>query len=150
MSQLLVLCYHAVSPTWTAPLSVTPEAFERQISSLVGQQWTPATFTEVVRRPPAKKTLVITFDDASRRSSNTRRRSCVELGATATVFAPTDYISRQAPLAWAGLDHWQGTPDARELTPMSWEDLRELVDLGWEIGSHTRTHPLLPSWTTRC
>ena len=29
MSDLLVLCYHAVSPRWQADLSITPEALER-------------------------------------------------------------------------------------------------------------------------
>ena len=28
---------------------------------------------------------------------------------------------------------------------MSWEELGELVEEGWEIGSHTRTHPRLPT-----
>jgi len=59
------------------------------------------------------------------------------------VFAPTDYISRRAPLAWTGLDRWVHTADAAELTPMSWDDLGELAERGWEVGSHTRTHPLL-------
>jgi peptidoglycan/xylan/chitin deacetylase (PgdA/CDA1 family) len=27
---------------------------------------------------------------------------------------------------------------------MSWDQLRGLADHGWEIGSHTRTHPRLP------
>ncbi len=26
---------------------------------------------------------------------------------------------------------------------MDWEDLRQLTDVGWEIGSHTCTHPRL-------
>ncbi len=28
--------------------------------------------------------------------------------------------------------------------PMSWDELRGLDAAGWEIGSHTRTHPHLP------
>jgi peptidoglycan/xylan/chitin deacetylase (PgdA/CDA1 family) len=27
--------------------------------------------------------------------------------------------------------------------PMSWDEVRKLADAGWEIGSHTRTHPRL-------
>jgi peptidoglycan/xylan/chitin deacetylase (PgdA/CDA1 family) len=142
MNRPFVLCYHAISPTWSAGLSVTPEAFESQISFLLGRGWRAATFAEVVRSAPAK-TIAITFDDAFSSVKTYALPILRRLGAPATVFAPSDYISRQAPLAWLGLDHWSDGPDAAELTPMSWEDLGELADLGWEIGSHTRSHPLL-------
>lgn len=143
MSQLLVLCYHAISPRWAAPLAITPDAFERQISNLVRQGWASATFIEVVRRPPGSKTMVITFDDAFASVKRYAAPVLSRFGLTATVFVPTAYVSKRAPLGWSGLDYWQETPDAHELTPLSWDDLGELADLGWEIGSHTRTHPRL-------
>lgn len=142
MSELLVLCYHAISPRWSAGLSVTPEAFERQIVNLVRHGWRASTFSECVRQPSAK-TMVITFDDAFLSVKTYAEPILTELGVRATVFVPTDYISRGAPLAWPGLDHWQHGPDAAELTPMTWDDLCGLSELGWEIGSHTRTHPQL-------
>jgi peptidoglycan/xylan/chitin deacetylase (PgdA/CDA1 family) len=145
VSELLVLCYHAISPTWSASLSVTPDAFERQISNLVRRGWTAATFTEVVRRTPEGKTVVLTFDDAFASVKTYALPVLRQLGVKATVFAPTDYISRQAPLAWPGLEHWERSPDANELTAMTWDDLGELAELGWEIGSHSRTHPFLTS-----
>jgi peptidoglycan/xylan/chitin deacetylase (PgdA/CDA1 family) len=145
VSQLLVLCYHAVSPGWSADLSVTPDAFERQISGLVREGWTSSTFTEVIRgtRTRGGKTLVVTFDDAFLSVKTYALPVLRELGVVGTVFAPTDYVTRHAPLAWLGLDHWQRGPDAAELTPMTWDDLGELAEVGWEIGSHTRTHPPL-------
>jgi peptidoglycan/xylan/chitin deacetylase (PgdA/CDA1 family) len=142
-SPLLVICYHAISPTWKAELSVTPGAFERQISALVKDGWSPTTFTEAIRGPRSTKTMVITFDDAFGSVKTYAEPVLSRLGAPATVFAPTDYISRGAPLAWAGLDHWAEGPDAAELSPMSWDQLSELAAIGWEIGSHTRTHPKL-------
>lgn len=143
VSELLVLCYHAISPTWSAGLSVTPEAFERQISSFARTGWGSANFSDAVRGRPVGKTLVITFDDSFASVKRYALPVLDRLGFTATAFAPTDYISRQAPLAWTGLDHWVQTADAAELTPMSWDDLGELAERGWEVGSHTRTHPLL-------
>jgi peptidoglycan/xylan/chitin deacetylase (PgdA/CDA1 family) len=145
MSELMVLCYHAISPTWSASLSVTPDAFERQISSLIRNGWTSATFTEVTREMPAGKTVVFTFDDAFASVKTYALPVLEKLGLKATVFAPTDYISRQAPLAWSGLRHWQDSSDAGELTAMTWDDLGELAELGWEIGSHSKTHPMLTS-----
>jgi peptidoglycan/xylan/chitin deacetylase (PgdA/CDA1 family) len=144
MNRPLVLCYHAISPTWSAGLSVTPDAFESQIAHLLARGWGAATFADVVRAGPAK-TMAVTFDDAFASVKTYALPILRRLGVPATVFAPTDYISRQAPLAWPGLDQWNGGPDAAELTPMTWDDLSELSELGWEIGSHTRTHPLLTS-----
>jgi peptidoglycan/xylan/chitin deacetylase (PgdA/CDA1 family) len=145
VNELLVLCYHAISPTWSATLSVTPDAFERQISGLVRRGWTPATFTEAARQRPAGKTVVFTFDDAFASVKTYALPILRQLGVKATVFAPTDYISRQAPLAWPGLESWEHSSDANELTAMTWDDLGELAELGWEIGSHSKTHPLLTS-----
>ena len=48
-------------------------------------------------------------------------------------------------MAWPGTDRWLNTPYEDELQPMSWDELRELSELGWELGSHTRTHPRLPT-----
>jgi peptidoglycan/xylan/chitin deacetylase (PgdA/CDA1 family) len=143
VSELLVLCYHAISPSWSAVLSVTPDAFERQISSFARSGWSSATFSDAVRGRPVGKTLVITFDDSFASVKRYALPVLERIGFTATIFVPTDYISRRAPLAWAGLDHWLLTPDAAELTPLSWDDLGELAGHGWEVGSHTCSHPLL-------
>jgi len=66
------------------------------------------------------------------------------LGIPATIFVPTRYVDAGSPLAWPGTDHWLATDDARELAPLSWEQLRGLANDGWEIGSHTVSHPVLP------
>jgi peptidoglycan/xylan/chitin deacetylase (PgdA/CDA1 family) len=139
----LVICYHSISPRWSAGLSVTPEAFERQVTNLVRDGWAAVTFTEAVRQPPSGKTMAITFDDAFASVKTYAQPVLSRLGINATVFAPTDYVTRQAHLAWAGLDQWENGPDTEELAPMSWDDLGELAALGWEIGSHSRTHPRL-------
>jgi len=143
MSTLLVLCYHAISPAWTASLAVTPDAFERQLTFLSRAGWASSTFTEVIRRPPTRRTVVVTFDDAFGSVRAYAKPVLDRLGMVATVFAPTDYITAQQPLGWPGLDTWLTTPFASELTPMSWDELGNLADQGWEIGSHTCSHPLL-------
>ncbi len=143
MSDVLVLCYHAVSPTWSAPLSVTPDALERQLSTLVRRGWRGATFTQAVLDPHWKKTLAVTFDDAYASVCELARPILSKLGLPASVFVPTAFMTRRKRLSWVGIDHWLETPDADELIGMDWDDLGELVQLGWEIGSHTRTHPNL-------
>lgn len=144
MSDVLVLCYHAVSPTWKAALSVTPDALEAQLTALVRAGWRGATFRDAVTRPPSHRTLVITFDDAFLSVRERAYPVLASLGLPATVFAPTAFMAcERQRLRWPGIDVWANTPDAAELVGMNWEDLQFLAVQGWEVGSHTRTHPHL-------
>jgi len=140
----VVLCYHGISETWPAPTTVTPDRFERQLAWLAKRGYRAATLSEALTAAPALRTVVISFDDA--------HRSVLELalplldahGFVATVFAPTDYVDSGALMGWDGYDIWLGTPHEHELTPMSWQELGGLVEKGWEVGSHTLSHPHLP------
>jgi peptidoglycan/xylan/chitin deacetylase (PgdA/CDA1 family) len=164
MSDVLVLCYHALSPTWDADLSTTPELFERQIALLAARGYRGVTFSEAVAASggergggagsgsagPARgdraagraRLAAITFDDAFRSVLTLARPILDEHGFTATVFAPTDYMGGER-LRWQGIEQWLGGEHEAELQPMSWEELRSLAQAGWEIGSHTRSHPHL-------
>ncbi len=143
MSDQLVLCYHAVSPTWDAELSVTPEALERQIAFFMRRGWRATTFTAGVLNPEPGRTLAITFDDAFASVKRYALPILSELGVPATVFAPTAFLDGELELQWPGIDHWRSSPHAAELAPMGWTELRELAEAGWEVGSHTSTHPHL-------
>jgi peptidoglycan/xylan/chitin deacetylase (PgdA/CDA1 family) len=143
MSHSIVLCYHALSPTWDADLSTTPERFERQLELLVSRGYRGVTFTEAVDPPKRGRTLAVTFDDAYRSVLELGLPILERMGLPATVFAPTDFIGSERPMEWPGIDRWLGGPHERELIPMSWADLRTLSDVGWEIGSHTCSHPHL-------
>lgn len=46
-------------------------------------------------------------------------------------------------MAWPSIDRWLGGPHESELAPMDWEQLDTLAAAGWEIGSHTVSHPKL-------
>lgn len=143
MSDVLVLCYHGVSPTWPADISVTPETLERQIRFLLRRGYRPATFTEAVIAPPHRKTLAITFDDAYRSVLDVAWPILDRLGAIGTVYVPTAFVDTGAPMSWDGIEQWIGGEHEHELVGMGWDGLAALRDAGWEIGSHTRTHPYL-------
>jgi peptidoglycan/xylan/chitin deacetylase (PgdA/CDA1 family) len=142
---VLVLCYHAVSETWSAALSVTPQAIERQLRRLVARGYRACTFTEAVLAPPAPKTLAITFDDAFASVAGLALPIIERLGLCATVFVPTCFPEARPgqPMGWPGIDGWLQGPHEDELRGMSWDQLRGLARAGWEIGSHTHTHPRL-------
>src|SRR5205085_9051635 len=86
LSDVLVLCYHAVSPTWGASLSVTPDEFESQLRTLLRRGWRGATFRDAVLRPPWPRTLAVTFDDAFLSVLELAHPILARLGLPATVF----------------------------------------------------------------
>jgi peptidoglycan/xylan/chitin deacetylase (PgdA/CDA1 family) len=65
------------------------------------------------------------------------------LGVPGTVFVPTDWADRPEPMRWGGIEHWLGGPHEEEMVCLRWEALRELASAGWEVGSHTCSHPHL-------
>jgi peptidoglycan/xylan/chitin deacetylase (PgdA/CDA1 family) len=143
MSDVLVLCYHAVSPDWPADLSVTPERFAAQLELLVRRGYVGATFGRAVTDPPGPRTVAITFDDAYRSVLELALPIMRRLGLPGSVYAPTDWPGRPEPMSWDGIDHWAGGPHERELSCLGWDELGELAHEGWEVGSHTRSHPRL-------
>ena len=141
---VLVLCYHAVSERWRSPLTISPGAMEDQLERVLARGYEPVTFSTSVLHPPAARTLAVTFDDAFRSVRDIALPVLRRLGVPATVFAPTALVGRPEPMAWAGLEAWARGPHADELRVLGWDDLAGLAAAGWEIGSHTRTHPRLP------
>ena len=143
MSDVLVLCYHGISETWPAATSVRPGDFEDQLRTFAGRGYRGATLAEALTAPPAEKTLVVTFDDAHRSVLELAAPIMARLGIPGTVFVPTDYAGSDRPMGWDGYDVWLGTKHERELLCLGWEELSGLAAAGWEIGSHTCSHPRL-------
>jgi peptidoglycan/xylan/chitin deacetylase (PgdA/CDA1 family) len=143
MSDVLVLCYHGISETWPASTSVKPDDFERQLTEFVRQGYRGATLSDALTSPPFERTLAVTFDDAHRSLFEAAAPAMARLDIPGTVYVPTDYVGSDRPMAWDGYDMWLGTEHEDELLCMSWDQLRNLASQGWEIGSHTRSHPRL-------
>ena len=134
--QPLVLCYHAVSDSWPHHLAVTPRAFERQLSSIRLRGYRPVTAGEAVSA--RGRMFHVTFDDAYK--SVARALPTLErLRVPATVFACSSFADNGRPLAVPELAA-QASAYPDELATMDWDQLRDLVDRGVEVGSHTLTH----------
>jgi peptidoglycan/xylan/chitin deacetylase (PgdA/CDA1 family) len=140
----LVLCYHAVSPTWESELSVPPDALERQIEHLMRRGWRATTFSEAIVGPRDRRAFAVTFDDAFATVRTYAAPVLRQFGIRGTLFVPTSFMEGERMLSWNGIKGWRDTPQADELKAMTWEQVGELAEYGWEIGSHTHTHPHLP------
>lgn len=143
MTDLLALCYHTVSERWDHPMAVTPARLERHVTSLLNKGYDFGVLTESVLVPHAGRTAAVTFDDGFRDVVRYALPVLERLGVPATVFVPTWFIGTDKPLAWLGFDSSSSTAPSEDLMPMSWADLTLLVAAGWEVGSHSRTHPRL-------
>lgn len=117
----LVLCYHAVSPTWEHRLCIHPDLLLRQVRAL-SRFWT----------------VHATFDDAFR-SAGTVFPALERLRVSAQIFVCTRYARAGAPLSIPEL----AGDDPAQLATMGWDELREHRDRGVRIGSHAVSHPHL-------
>lgn len=140
MSGPLVLCYHAVSDGWEHPLSVGPAALERQLQLFLRLRYTPVTAPDAIER--RGRLLHVTFDDAFR-SVQAALPVLERLGVPATVFACVEYAEvpgrpLDVPELAAEVARAPG-----ELATMGWDELRELVERGVDVQSHTLSHPHL-------
>src|SRR5207244_7641361 len=96
---------------------------------------------ELVHSPPGDRLFAATFDDAYRSVREWASPLLASLGVPATVFACSDLVGAREMALVDG--YWRSTEHRGELTAMDWEDLSALAERGWEIGSHTRSHPKL-------
>ena len=117
----LVLCYHAVSPTWEHRLAIQPDLLLRQIRALSRFRPVHATFDDAFRSAPS-------IFPALRL-----------LGVPIQIFVCTSYARTGAPLTLPEL----AGDDPEQLATMDWDALLEHAHRGVAIGSHAVSHPHL-------
>lgn len=134
-----ILTFHSVRDGGDPLVHQPPELFEEQIRYLAEQGYGSYRVCDLVESWPAildgPKFTVVTFDDGL---SNSRTIACPILqryGMTATFFIPTACIGdqRRPPDV-------EGMHNVRDVDMLSWRDLREMADEGFEIGAHSHTH----------
>ncbi|MBA2332491.1 MAG: polysaccharide deacetylase family protein [Actinobacteria bacterium] len=134
----LSLAYHAIDPYWRDPtLSVEPSVFAAQMRGLAARGYRGRTFSDAVLAHHPGRSVSITFDDAYPSVLAHALPVLRDLGWPATVFAPTATVTSGRLMTWLSADF------ASEKRQLTWSELSSLAAEGWEVGSHSRTHPLL-------
>jgi peptidoglycan/xylan/chitin deacetylase (PgdA/CDA1 family) len=134
-----ILCYHGVGPaTMQADpgfLRVEPAMFRTQLGILLEAGFefvTVADFAErVARDGPPPGLIALSFDDGMDDNHEFVLPILRRHGIPATVYVTTGLIGKPNP--WMARDS-----GARMMTA---GELRDLASAGFEIGSHTVTHP---------
>lgn len=132
--QLPILMYHHVNYLAAnatkvyRDLTVTPQIFEKQMKYLFEQKYQPITFEKFISylkegEKIPEKSLIITFDDGWKNQYKNALPVLKKYNFQATFFVVVNYIGGSSL--------------------MNWEELKELLSNGMEIGSHTMNHPNL-------
>jgi peptidoglycan/xylan/chitin deacetylase (PgdA/CDA1 family) len=120
---------------------VRTRAFERQVATLLRRRFRPISAADAVGG--RGRLFHVTFDDAYRNVAENAVPVLERLGVTATIFAASGFAADGRPLAVPELAA-EARAHPEEMRTLTWERLRALAERGFEIGSHTVTHPHLP------
>ena len=127
-----ILTYHSVG-TRAHEMNVTPDDFRRQMEWLAASQ----SVIPLVESINSEGGVAITFDDGYRDNLTNAASVLKSLNLPATFFMV-------AGRAGGMLDH---DDDPQTSTLMTWDELRELSSMGFEIGAHGFTHRRLVALT---
>jgi peptidoglycan/xylan/chitin deacetylase (PgdA/CDA1 family) len=141
----LILAYHSVSPQRTDALSVDPADFEGQMAWLRRHGYQALTLADLAARSPneRKRAVALTFDDGYADNYTHAFPVLKRYGFVATVFVVSDHVGTDRLFPW-DVPKLRNETDRVLYQALSWDHVREMQDHGFEIGSHTCTHPELP------
>lgn len=136
---MAILLFHRVTDAIPEDGLTVGTARFRAICEMLRRHFRVAPLAEVFDtlrsgRDMPPRTVAVTFDDCYR-DNLFAARVLAELGLPAAFFLPTAFVGTDRSFPWD-----------RHLPPMPnlrWDDVREMVRLGHEIGSHTMNHPNL-------
>jgi peptidoglycan/xylan/chitin deacetylase (PgdA/CDA1 family) len=135
--RLTVITYHQVKEPANDGSSVTPAAFREQMHYLQ-ENYEVVRLEEGVKRlargRAPQRLISITFDDGYLDNATIAAPIMHAAGLPATFFVSTDMIGSTKPFP-------HDLERGRAAQPhMTWDDLRHLAALGFDIGSHTCSH----------
>lgn len=140
------LCYHSVASEGPRYLTVTADLFERQLAELkrLGFRGGDLGALEAAASGgDLAPTAFLTFDDGFEDNHATVLPLLREYGFPAFVFVLPPLVDSAAPLAWPEVAADQERFPAT-MRSVDWSMLGEMKEGGFEVGSHTLTHPHLP------
>jgi peptidoglycan/xylan/chitin deacetylase (PgdA/CDA1 family) len=132
-----VLNFHRVNDYSIDDLTTPTGVFEEAMRE-ISMQYKAVRLSVLIQAMKSKRnieprTVVVTFDDGYKDNFLNAAPILLKYGVPATFFITTGYINTQRVFEWdrTGVVNYP---------LMSWQDVRELANMGFEIGSHTFSH----------
>lgn len=140
------LSYHSVTEDGPPYLSLRPRTFERQLDILSHQGFRSGTRADLDRlaageRLPGRRAF-FTFDDGFLDTVTAAMPRMAEHGYTGMAFVLPRHLEDGAALDWPEVAG-EAARRPELMRSIDWPMAEELVEAGWEIGSHTLTHARL-------
>ena len=136
-----ILMYHQLTPRPAPEFSryaITPRRFAAQMACLSLMGYRAVGLDAVLdRQALPRRAVVITFDDAIEGCSEYALPVLRHRRFTATFYVVAGLVGERS--------RWTRSEIGIELPLMDWRALRTLMAAGFQIGSHTMTHPRLPT-----
>jgi peptidoglycan/xylan/chitin deacetylase (PgdA/CDA1 family) len=131
----IVLTYHSIDESGSV-VSASRTAFTRQMEWLARGGVKVVPLSAIASCTGAGDAVALTFDDGYRNFAETALPVLLHHGLPATVFI----VSRRV----AGENDWdREAVEIPKLPLMSWDELGRCVELGVDLGGHSRTHHAL-------
>lgn len=142
----IFLSYHSVAEDGPPYLSLTPRTFERQLETLARRGFRSGDGRDLRRlgageRLPGRRAF-LTFDDGFLDTVTEALPRMSERGFAGIVFVLPRHLEDGAPLDWPEVAGEAARRPAL-MRSIDWPMAEQLVEAGWEIGSHTLTHARL-------
>jgi peptidoglycan/xylan/chitin deacetylase (PgdA/CDA1 family) len=143
--RIKVLMYHRVNldeDATSSDYSIDASTFRRQMEFLDAKGFQTITFQEYQqfldgKRDLPRKPVIITFDDGYRSVHDVVVPIMKRLGMKAVVFVVANSNLK--------VNVWDASPGKELWELMNEQQILEVQESGFEIGSHTLTHRVLPS-----
>lgn len=161
-TQITILSYHRVLPDFPPgsprTANVDPALFAAQMDHLVQSGYRTLALSELQRLvagedPPARKAVVITFDDGYADNCRTAHMIAREHGVTVNYFLPTGIIGLAewpytfGPRTEQELWHMRRFPELWR--PLTWDQVRRMAREGAHFGCHGYLHRRLSALAPR-
>ena len=116
---------------------ISPQRFRRLMRWFLAAGYQTVTTDQWLKDSLPKKRILLTFDDGYDDLYSELFPFLMDHGLTAVIYLVVDRIG--------GTNEWDQQVGLRARNLLTWSQIREMHKYGVEFGSHTLTHPWLPS-----
>ena len=136
-----ILAYHKVDfqSEWGIN-TVSPRLFEKQVKFLADNNFSSISLIDYIKkRIIYDKPVIFTFDDSYNSIYKYAFPILNKYGFKATMFVISEFVGKS--------NLWDVNLGRKKSRHLNWNEIVQLMNSGWEIGSHTATHPDLTRLT---
>lgn len=137
INHIPIINYHKISPSYDIGITTRhPNRFESDLKILKILQFNTITFKDLINsKAEFSNPIIITFDDAYETIKRYALPLMFSYGFKGIIYPVTNFIGKY--------NDWDVQIGKLKFKHLNWQALKEIQNMGFEIGSHTQSHELL-------